>query len=92
MSDKKAPTVLMVLDGWGVSTGKGRDAIAGAKTPVMDDLMARAATWADSADLAKRLEGAGFSGMLVTEASQVPWMMIAAASMASLVSGVWVFT
>jgi probable F420-dependent oxidoreductase len=47
------------------------------------DLMARAATWADSADLAKRLEGAGFSGMLVTEASQVPWMMIAAASMAA---------
>ena len=31
----------MVLDGWGVSTGKGRDAIAGAKTPAMDDLMAR---------------------------------------------------
>ncbi|MBT3332786.1 MAG: TIGR03617 family F420-dependent LLM class oxidoreductase [Rhodospirillaceae bacterium] len=47
------------------------------------DLMARGSTWAESADLAKRLEGAGFSGMLVTEASQVPWMMIAAASMAA---------
>jgi 2,3-bisphosphoglycerate-independent phosphoglycerate mutase len=41
MKDKKIPTVLMVLDGWGVSTGKGRDAIAGAKTPAMDDLVAR---------------------------------------------------
>ncbi len=30
----------MVLDGWGVSTGKGRDAIAGASTPVMDRLAA----------------------------------------------------
>ena len=45
------------------------------------DLMARASTWADAANLAKRLEGADFSGMLVTEASQVPWMMIAAAAM-----------
>ncbi|MDF1536500.1 MAG: 2,3-bisphosphoglycerate-independent phosphoglycerate mutase [bacterium] len=40
MSDKKAPTVLMVLDGWGVSTGEGRDAIADARTPAMDFLMA----------------------------------------------------
>jgi probable F420-dependent oxidoreductase len=47
------------------------------------DLMARASSWADSADLARQLEGAGFSGMLVTEASQVPWMMIAAAAMAA---------
>lgn len=31
----------MVLDGWGVSTGKGRDAIAGARTPNMDDLRSR---------------------------------------------------
>jgi 2,3-bisphosphoglycerate-independent phosphoglycerate mutase len=41
MSDKKTPTVLMVLDGWGVSTGKGRDAIGGARTPVMDRLTTR---------------------------------------------------
>jgi probable F420-dependent oxidoreductase len=47
------------------------------------DLMARATTWANTVDLAKRLEGAGFSGMLMTEASQVPWMAIAAASMAA---------
>lgn len=39
MTDKKVPTVLMVLDGWGVSTGEGRDAIAGARTPVMDALI-----------------------------------------------------
>jgi probable F420-dependent oxidoreductase len=47
------------------------------------DLMARASTWADAADLATRLEGAGFSGMLMTEGSQVPWMMIAAAATAA---------
>ena len=40
MAAKKVPTVLMVLDGWGVSTGKGRDAIAGARTPTMDRLSA----------------------------------------------------
>ncbi len=47
------------------------------------DLMARASNWENSADLAQRLEGAGFSGMLVTESSQVPWMAIAAAAMAA---------
>ncbi len=47
------------------------------------DLMARASTWADAADLARRLEDAGFSGMLMTEGSQVPWMTIAAAAMAA---------
>lgn len=41
MSDKKVPTILMVLDGWGVSTGAGRDAIAGANTPRMDELGAQ---------------------------------------------------
>ncbi len=39
--------------------------------------------WADNAELARLLEGAGFSGMLYTETSQVPWMQIAAASMAA---------
>ena len=41
MTDKKTPTVLMVLDGWGVSNGEGSDAIAGARTPVMDRLTSR---------------------------------------------------
>jgi len=41
------------------------------------------ATWAESAELARQLEGAGFSGMLFTETSQVPWMMIAAAATAA---------
>jgi len=40
MKGEKTPTVLMVLDGWGVSTGEGRDAIAGARTPAMDRLAA----------------------------------------------------
>lgn len=40
MKSNKTPTVLMILDGWGVSTGEGRDAIAGAETPVMDRLNA----------------------------------------------------
>ena len=47
------------------------------------DIMARASTWADAAELAKRLEAGGFSGMLMTEGSQVPWMVIAAAAMAA---------
>jgi len=38
MTGNKTPTILMVLDGWGISTGEGRDAIAGASTPVMDRL------------------------------------------------------
>jgi alkanesulfonate monooxygenase SsuD/methylene tetrahydromethanopterin reductase-like flavin-dependent oxidoreductase (luciferase family) len=40
-------------------------------------------TWAESARLAKDVEGAGFSGMLFTETSQTPWMSIAAASTAA---------
>ena len=40
-------------------------------------------TWADAAALARQLEEAGFSGMLFTETSQVPWMTIAAAAMAA---------
>ncbi|HEY5647042.1 MAG TPA: TIGR03617 family F420-dependent LLM class oxidoreductase [Pseudomonadales bacterium] len=47
------------------------------------DLMAGSSTWTASAELARKLEAAGFSGMLFTEAGQVPWMMIAAAAMAA---------
>ena len=47
------------------------------------DLMAGAGSWEDTAQLARRLETAGFSGMLFTEAGQTPWMMIAAAAMAA---------
>lgn len=39
--------------------------------------------WADAADLATKLQGAGFSGMLWTETSSVPWMQIAAAATAA---------
>ncbi len=45
--------------------------------------MTGSSTWGESADLARKLEEAGFSGMLYTETSQVPWMQIAAASMAA---------
>ena len=45
--------------------------------------MTGASTWSDAADLARLLEDAGFSGMLYTETTQVPWMQIAAASMAA---------
>ncbi|MBN2720655.1 MAG: 2,3-bisphosphoglycerate-independent phosphoglycerate mutase [Proteobacteria bacterium] len=41
MNQRKVPTVLMILDGWGVSSGQGKDAIAAAGTPRMDDLQAR---------------------------------------------------
>ena len=47
------------------------------------DLMAGSSTWTATAELARRLEEAGFSGMLFTEAGQVPWMMIAAAATAA---------
>lgn len=47
------------------------------------DVMTRATTWDNVADLARRVEQAGFSGMLFTEGHQVPWMNIAAASMAA---------
>ncbi len=47
------------------------------------DLMTGAARWADTADLARKLEGAGFSGILFTETSQVPWMQIAVAAEAA---------
>ncbi len=47
------------------------------------DLMTGAATWADAAQLARQVEGAGFSGMLFTETTQTPWMSIAAAATAA---------
>jgi probable F420-dependent oxidoreductase len=47
------------------------------------DVMTRATTWDHVADLARRTEAAGFSGMLFTEGHQVPWMNIAAAAMAA---------
>ncbi|MDH4147492.1 MAG: TIGR03617 family F420-dependent LLM class oxidoreductase [Acidimicrobiia bacterium] len=47
------------------------------------DLMIGATSWAQAAQLARDLEGAGFSGMLFTETSQTPWMSIAAAAMAA---------
>ena len=34
--------------------------------------MTGASSWEDAADLARKLEGAGFSGMLYTETTQVP--------------------
>lgn len=47
------------------------------------DLMTGGARWADAADLARKLQDAGFSGLLYTETSQVPWMQIAAAATAA---------
>ena len=47
------------------------------------DVMTRATTWDNVADLARRTEAAGFSGMLFTEGHQVPWMNIAAAALAA---------
>lgn len=47
------------------------------------DVMTGAASWADQGAAARRISEAGFSGMLFTETSQVPWMQIAAASMAA---------
>ncbi|MGI9597282.1 MAG: TIGR03617 family F420-dependent LLM class oxidoreductase [Acidimicrobiales bacterium] len=47
------------------------------------DVMTGGSTWAETADLARRLEANGISGMLYTETSQTPFMLIAAAAMAA---------
>ena len=47
------------------------------------DLMTGAKPWDQMADLARRIEGAGFSGMVLTEQTQTPWMSIAAAAIAA---------
>lgn len=47
------------------------------------DLMTGANRWTEAAELSTLVEQAGFSGMLFTETSQVPWMQIAAAAMAA---------
>ncbi len=45
--------------------------------------MTGSGTWADTAELARTLDAVGFSGMLFTETSEVPWMKIAAAATAA---------
>lgn len=47
------------------------------------DLMTGASTWKATAELARDIEGVGFSGMLFTETSQTPWMSIASAAAAA---------
>jgi probable F420-dependent oxidoreductase len=47
------------------------------------DVMVGSVTWAEAADLARRVEQAGFSGMVFTETGQTPWMSIAAAASAA---------
>ena len=47
------------------------------------DMMVGGMSWAQSAQLAQDLQGAGFSGMLFTETGTTPWMSIAAAAMAA---------
>lgn len=47
------------------------------------DLMTGGKSWSEAGELATKLQGAGFSGLLWTETSSVPWMQIAAAAMAA---------
>lgn len=47
------------------------------------DLMAGAASWENTVSLARAIEEAGFSGMVFTETSNIPWMAIAASAMAT---------
>jgi probable F420-dependent oxidoreductase len=47
------------------------------------DVMVTSYRWSAVADLARRVEGAGFSGLLFTEAGRTPWMSIAAAATAA---------
>lgn len=47
------------------------------------DIMTGGSSWSDAAKLARDVADAGFSGMLFTETSQVPWMQIATAATAA---------
>ncbi|MGH1492029.1 MAG: TIGR03617 family F420-dependent LLM class oxidoreductase [Acidimicrobiales bacterium] len=47
------------------------------------DVMTGGSTWAETAELARTLEANHFSGMLYTETSQTPWMLITAAALAA---------
>jgi len=47
------------------------------------DVMVGPCSWTEAADLACRVEAAGFSGMVFTETGQTPWMSIAAAAAAA---------
>ena len=47
------------------------------------DLMTGGLSWTRAAELATRLQQAGFGGMLFTEAGMTPWMSIAAAASAA---------
>ena len=47
------------------------------------DVMVGQCSWTEAADLARRVEAAGFSGMVFTETGQTPWMSIAAAAAAA---------
>ncbi|MGQ0624169.1 MAG: TIGR03617 family F420-dependent LLM class oxidoreductase [Sporichthyaceae bacterium] len=47
------------------------------------EVMAGPARWDNTADLARRLEGAGFTGMTFTETGSTPWMCLAAAATAA---------
>ena len=47
------------------------------------DVMVGPTSWTEAADLARRVEAAGFSGMVFTETGQTPWMSIGAAAAAA---------
>lgn len=47
------------------------------------DVMVGAMSWEQSAQMARAVEAAGVSGMLFTESSAVPWMMVAQAATAA---------
>ncbi|HET6964967.1 MAG TPA: TIGR03617 family F420-dependent LLM class oxidoreductase [Acidimicrobiales bacterium] len=47
------------------------------------DLMMPGRTWAETAEMARTVQGLGFSGMVFTEQTQAPWMSITAAALAA---------
>ncbi len=49
-------------------------------TPMRVDLMTSGGTWQRTAALAQTAERAGFSGLVLTETAQTPWMSLAAAA------------
>ncbi|MBT8239962.1 MAG: LLM class flavin-dependent oxidoreductase, partial [Acidimicrobiia bacterium] len=47
------------------------------------DVMVGPGSWDHTIELARNIESVGFSGLLFTETSSVPWMRIAAAARAA---------
>ena len=88
-ADDVAPVIVFLAsDDAGFITGQtlsvsGGLTMAEPGTGMGFDAMVGPCGWAEAADLARRVEATGFSGMVFTETGQTPWMSIASAAAAA---------